>query len=176
MDISAIDKNFSFESTIDREGLVYHDVRKPPFRFYGLHEPLNATRPFHRLPEDVAEATSPGVKVLNFHTAGGRLTFSTNSPFIVIRCETAGNICPMAHMALSGSQGFDLYRMDDDGKITFHNAFGSPCNSFYRLVDHDPSTNVIGYFEQNGDDQNVDKRYLCGFRNVFGGIDQFHFD
>ena len=126
MDISAIDKNFSFESTIDREGLVYHDVRKPPFRFYGLHEPLNATRPFHRLPEDVAEATSPGVKVLNFHTAGGRLTFSTNSPFIVIRCETAGNICPMAHMALSGSQGFDLYRMDDDGKITFQCALMSP--------------------------------------------------
>ncbi len=126
MDISTIDKNFSFESTIDREGLVYHDVRKPPFRFYGLHEPLNATRPFHRLPEDVAEATSPGVKVLNFHTAGGRLTFSTNSPFIVIRCETAGNICPMAHMALSGSQGFDLYRMDDDGKITFQCALMSP--------------------------------------------------
>lgn len=126
MDISTIDKNFSFETNIEREGLVYHDVRQAPFKIYGLHEPLDASRPFHRMPCDTAEATSQGVRVLNFHTAGGRATFSTNSPFIVLRCETAGNISLMAHMPLSGSQGFDLYRIEEDGTPRFQCALMCP--------------------------------------------------
>ena len=128
MDISSIDKNFSFETALDREGLVFYDVRKEPFHIYGLHNPLDASLPFHRLDCGVAEATSQAVKTLNFRTAGGRVRFATNSPFIAIRCETAESIQVMTSMPLSGSQGFDLYRISEDGTPVYQTVFMCPAD------------------------------------------------
>ena len=120
--IEEIDKNMRVESAFTEEDLAFYDVRQDPFDVYGLYQ--YRTEPeFKRLPDDVAEATSPGVAHLAKSTAGGRVRFSTDSDVVVIRSEMP-YICRMDHMALTGSAGFDLY--DDDPELLtsrFHGTF-----------------------------------------------------
>lgn len=122
MKIEEIDKNFALPENIMREGAVFHDVRKAPFILYGLECPEDDTLPFHRLPTSVAEATSPGVAELNFHTAGGRVRFATDSPYILLYCDTGKPMSCMPHMPFTGSQGFDLYAKEEGGEV-FRKAF-----------------------------------------------------
>lgn len=98
-----VDRNM-VAGQVDENGLVWFDVTNVPFDLYGFY----ATNPFKRLPEDVAEATNPGVKRNNFHTAGGRVRFSTNSTRISVRV-TMPYVTKFVHMPITGSSSFDLY-------------------------------------------------------------------
>lgn len=100
-DISKIDKNLAIASAAPSD-TEFYNVRNAPFRFYGLCE----TTPFTRLPE--LDEVNDGVKTLRFHTAGGRVRFSTDSPYIAIRV-LINNPSRMPHMTLLGSVGFDMY-------------------------------------------------------------------
>ncbi|MCQ2426975.1 MAG: SGNH/GDSL hydrolase family protein [Clostridia bacterium] len=88
----------------DTDGLVWLDVTSAPFELYGHY----AVAPFRRLPEEIAEATNNGVKRNNFHTAGVRARFTTDSARIGIRVSMP-YVTKYAHMALTGSSSFDLY-------------------------------------------------------------------
>lgn len=102
-----IDKNMIVSTTIGDAEVIWHDVRKEPFSLHGFYEPL--TEPFfRRLPEDVAEATSEGVKLLSRESAGGRVRFSTNSPYIAIRAKFKA-VGRSSHLTLLSSAGFDIY-------------------------------------------------------------------
>ena len=105
MNIAEIDKNFAVQTEINKTDIRYYDALEEPFRIYGVYYHEGK---FRRLPEEVAETVSPGVLRLHSHTAGGRLRFRTNSPYIAIVAEMPA-IGKMAHFALSGSAGFDLY-------------------------------------------------------------------
>ena len=104
MDITKIDKNFAVETKIEREGLVFLDAESAPFKIYGVYRDGDK---FRRLPESVAEATSAGVLALHANTAGGRVRFVTDSPFIAISAYM-GNVGKMPHFPFTGSIGFDL--------------------------------------------------------------------
>lgn len=122
MKLEEVDKNFSFESALDKEGLVFYDVRKvAAFTFHGLYEPHDETQPFHRMPIDVAKSVSQGVNFLNFWTAGGRVCFATNSPYIAVRCETRESIAVSTLMSLGNRAGFDLYEVKENGEQVFCN-------------------------------------------------------
>ncbi len=114
MRIEEIDPNFKSDSMVNREDTVFYDVREAPFRICGLHE---AEKPgfFHRMPEETAETVSADVKALNRHTAGGRVRFTTDSPYISLVAEFGGPFNLMPHFPLSGSSGFDLYEEKADG-------------------------------------------------------------
>ena len=123
--IEAIDKNLAVKTSIEAEGLCLYDVRKPPFRIYGLYN-AEGEPEFKRLPDDVAAAVSNGVKGLALHTAGGRVRFSTDSPYIVIKAVMP-KITHFPHMPLTGSSGFDLYIDSDDGEESiYHRTFVPP--------------------------------------------------
>lgn len=109
-EIQKIDKNMQFETSIKDEGVRFYDVRKPPFDIYGLVETEQGG--FHRIPDSVAEATNSGVKTLNYHTAGGRVRFMTDSQYVGIHVKMKC-LHLMSHMAPTGSSGFDLY-VDND--------------------------------------------------------------
>lgn len=109
-EIQKIDKNMIFETSIKDEGVAFYDVRKPPFDLYGLCETEEGR--FHRIPAAVAKETNSGVVGLNFHTAGGRVRFKTDSPYVGIKVEMK-SLHIMPHMAPTGSSGFDLY-VDND--------------------------------------------------------------
>lgn len=120
MNISEIDQNLKVETDINETDIVWLDVKKAPFAICGICYDGNLGR-YTRMPQGTAERVSPGVAELNFHTAGGRVRFRTNSSFIGIRAvmETNGL---MPHITLAGQSGFDLYRRKDgeDREIFCH--------------------------------------------------------
>ncbi|MCI8331907.1 MAG: hypothetical protein HFE78_03690 [Clostridiales bacterium] len=109
--IEQIDQNFQTnENKIDTD-TTFWDSTEAPFRIYGLLTPAQTGGTFLRMPTHIAGAVSDGVSVLNAHTAGGRIRFRTNSPFITIRAKLH-RVENMPHMTLCGSAGFDLYYLD----------------------------------------------------------------
>ena len=107
MRIDEIDQNLRIETDITEPDLIWLDARTAPFVISGVMYDENRGR-FCRLPQDVAEATSEGVADLNRCTAGGRVRFRTDSPYIAIRAVMQTDYL-MPHITLIGQSGFDLY-------------------------------------------------------------------
>ncbi len=109
MDISKIDKNFITGTGINKSDIKFYDVKEQPFKIYGL---LYENGKFRRIPEAVAKSVSDGVYMLHSNTAGGRIRFRTNSPYVAIYAKMP-SVGKMPHFALCGSAGFDLYVGND---------------------------------------------------------------
>ena len=104
-DIASVDKNFQIGKTINKEGVKFYNPLEKPFSVYGI---TYGNDIFYRMPPEVAESVSEGVNRLNYHTAGGRICFRTDSPYVAISV-VYGSISKFSHEALCGSAGFDLY-------------------------------------------------------------------
>ncbi len=107
-DISQIDRNFLVQTELKKEDIAFYDVMEAPFCVYGV---FYENGMFRRLPEAVARTVNDGVYRLHTNTAGGRVRFRTNSPYVAIHAKMP-SIGKMAHFALTGSAGFDLYVRD----------------------------------------------------------------
>lgn len=124
-----IDKNMIVEKTVGDIDVIWRDVREAPFMLHGLYNP--ETEPlFHRLPRDVAEATSDGVTKLERESAGGRVRFSTDSPYIAIRVKFKV-VGRCSHLTLLSTAGLDLYTDGEFGS-RFIKEFRMP----YDMVDY----------------------------------------
>ena len=95
---------------------VYLDITKEPFKLHGFYEP------FRRIPKEVAGATSEGVLRNSGCSAGCRVSFRTDSDFIVVHgdIDFRGTTVTMSEVALTG---FDIY-FKENGKFVFKGAFG----------------------------------------------------
>ncbi len=102
-----IDKNMVVNTTIGDAEVVWHNVKQAPFSLHGFYEPESASF-FHRLPLDVAAQTSAAVDKLHRESAGGRVRFSTDSPYIAIRAKYLV-VGRSPHLSLVSTSGFDLY-------------------------------------------------------------------
>lgn len=94
---------------------VYVDVKKEPISLHGF------CKPFRRVPESVANATSEGVAYLSAVSAGGRIRFRTDSDYIVMHaelneCSFAENSSPIA------CTSFDVY-LKENGKQAFRGVY-----------------------------------------------------
>ena len=149
MDIKKIDKNFD-TTVVAPEDIEWFSVLESPFSIYGVTYSQEEGL-FRRLPKDVAVATSEGVAHLSTHTAGGRIRFATDSPYIAIHAEEPFE-APMAHMTFAGKYGFTIFH---------NNTFsGTIMPSYKQLVSADTSlggdgTIVFGgmkrpYFAKDG--------------------------
>ena len=107
MDAQNADKNLIVDTTVDTRDLCFYDVKKPPFRVYGLYDYQNEPE-FKRMPDGAAAAVSAEVAALAKCPAGGRVRFSTTSRHIAIRALMPC-VHRYPHMPLSGSAGFDLF-------------------------------------------------------------------
>ncbi|MBQ9116810.1 MAG: hypothetical protein IJY04_07275 [Clostridia bacterium] len=123
-----IDKNMLVSSSIGDVDVVWRDVRKAPFELHGFCE-AEGLPYFHRVPAEVAKATSEGVDKLSRESAGGRVRFSTDSPYIAIRAKFLA-VGRSPHLTLISSAGFDLY-MDGEFGSRFVKEFRMP----YDMVD-----------------------------------------
>ena len=119
-DISEIDKNLAVATSISREGLHFYDAEWEPFQIYGIYKEDGM---FRRMPKAVAEQVSPGVLALHTNTAGGRVRFVTDSPYVAIKTECEPGKMP--HFALTGSAGFDMYT-ECDGDVRYKGTFTPP--------------------------------------------------
>ena len=118
--IAEIDKNLAVETNIERDGLCFMDVETAPFKLYGIFKEGES---FRRIPEDVARNVSEGVYNLHTHTAGGRVRFVTDSPYVAIKTKYTPSKMP--HFALTGSAGFDMYS-ECDGEHRYEGTFLPP--------------------------------------------------
>lgn len=103
--IDELDKNFKTEAVVGQSDVRFFDANEAPFSVHGVFYEDGAYR---RLPEQVAAAVSDNVHRLSTNTAGGRIRFRTNSPFVALRAEMPA-VGKMPNFALAGSAGFDLY-------------------------------------------------------------------
>ncbi len=111
--ISDLDKNMAVCTRLEDPDILWKSALEAPFSLHGLLP----GEPYRRIPEGVAAATgNEGVIHLSKNTAGGRLRFKTNSPYVAIHAEMA-EICRMDHMAFTGIYGFDLYQRMQDEEI-----------------------------------------------------------
>lgn len=120
--IAEIDPNFRIETNIKQPGIRFYNPEEAPFRIYGVYREGER---FTRLPNAVARATSEGVTALSTNTAGGRVRFRTNSPYVAIHAEMDG-VGVMSHFAFVGSAGFDLYIKGPHNAIRFCNSWQPP--------------------------------------------------
>lgn len=116
--IYEIDKNFKIETNINKDDIKFHNPLCAPFSVHGVYYDNGK---FRRMPEDVAKTVSIGVHTLHANTAGGRVRFKTNSPYVAISAKMPA-IEKMSHFALTGSAGFDLY-VDNVYTHTYRPAF-----------------------------------------------------
>ncbi len=116
-DIGRIDRNMVAQK-VNEPDLELYDVRQAPFQLYGLYEPKKEPV-FKRIPTNVAEKTSAGVLALHTNTAGGRVRFSTDSPYIVIKAVMP-KINVSIKMPPTGAHGFDLYTDDPCSTDSFY--------------------------------------------------------
>ena len=119
MDIKKIDSNFILKN-VNRTDIIWRDCREQPFSIHGVYFDKCADK-FIRMPLEVAEKVSDGVKYLATFSPGGRIRFRTNSPHIALRVVECKTFDIMSHMPISGEYGFSIYV---DKK--FHK-FISPC-------------------------------------------------
>ena len=117
MRIEDIDVNFKIDNSVNEEKLVYLSVKEKPFDLYGFAQKDK----FLRLPLEVAKDVNSGVESLCTHTAGGRVRFKTDSPYVAISVKYP-YIARFNHMPLTGTTGFDMYSFSD-GKYTFIKSF-----------------------------------------------------
>ncbi len=103
--ISLIDSNFKVETDLDIKDIKFYDIKQAPFKIYGV---FHESGKFRRIPEAVAKSVNDGVHALHANTAGGRVRFKTDSPYIAIHAKMP-SVGKMPHFALTGSAGFDLY-------------------------------------------------------------------
>jgi hypothetical protein len=104
-DIAKLDKNFDVDINIPTEDTVFYDVKEHPFCLFGL---IYEEGGYRRLPQAVAETVSPAVAKLNLNTAGGRIRFMTDSPFVSILASMP-KTPPHNNQSPTGSSSFDLF-------------------------------------------------------------------
>ncbi len=124
--LEEIDPNFKLESNIEREGMTFYDVKEAPFKLHGI---IYEDDRYARMPKKDGYAVSGGVGAQATQTAGGRVRFITDSPYIIIKAKIGRS--EMCHMPLSGSSGFDMYIKDKDGKEDYIKSFIPPHGNIY---------------------------------------------
>ena len=126
MDICEIDKNFAVETNLKEKDIVFHHILEEPISVYGVRYENGY---FFRMPKAVATTVNPGVASLCGNTAGGRIRFVTDSPYIAIKVKYH-SVHRSDHFPLCGTAGFDLYYNEGNG-FDYFATFRPP----YHMVD-----------------------------------------
>lgn len=103
-DITEIDKNFKNSNKSEFDDVCFYDVKENLWCVFGLV----CDDFFRRMPCDISERVSAGVKALHTNTAGGRIRFRTDSRYVSIRAVMPDNVV-FPHMPFTGVSGFDMY-------------------------------------------------------------------
>lgn len=133
VDITKIDKNFAVPTKVERENLCYFDIEEKPFRIYGVRKENGK---FRRMPEEIAVKVNEGVYQLHTNTAGGRVRFVTDSPFVAIHAVMDYVHCSQK-MASTGGAGLDMYSKEE-GIEKYIGTFIPPCgmeNGYESILD-----------------------------------------
>lgn len=127
MDIRKIDKNFDTTFTLPNDN-EWFSVLEEPFSIHGVTY-INEEQTFRRLDGELTSAINESLHFLGKHTAGGRIRFITDSPYIVVRVEEPFEL-PFSHMTIVGKCGVTIFA---DNKFV-----GTVMPSYNQIVKADP--------------------------------------
>ncbi len=114
MKIQDVDKNFALGQVFSEKGIKYYSIPHPDFSLKGVYYNEEERR-FMRFPKDVAKNFNERIAdVLCYHTAGGRIRFSTSSKKFVLKV-TYDFLWATGHFALTGTSGFVLLENNKSG-------------------------------------------------------------
>ncbi|MBQ6789755.1 MAG: hypothetical protein IJO81_06190 [Clostridia bacterium] len=159
--IADVDSNFKIKTSIQQEGIRFFDPRLAPFSIHGVKYEDGRYR---RMPYGVASTVSESVEYLHSNTAGGRVRFRTDSPYVAISARLA-NVCKMASFALTGSASFDIYAKGERG-VTYINSF---C-PFFEMKDGYDSIIYLGSSAMR--DITVNFPLYTAVESLYVGIDE----
>ena len=108
MKISEIDSNLKVATGIKEESAVFKSCFDAPFEIRGLANPKESGK-LYRVAQSVFPMMSDSLSYLSKCTAGGRVRFRTDSPYIIVKVELAEGDKIMPHMPITGISGVDLY-------------------------------------------------------------------
>ncbi|MBQ9756288.1 MAG: hypothetical protein IJV99_01685, partial [Clostridia bacterium] len=106
MDLAKIDKNFATQ-TVTKQDVKWRSVLSSNFSVHGITY-SNELGHYLRMPQNIADQVNEGVSNLNRHTSGGRIRFTTNSPYIAIKAVLA-NVGVAKHETIVLQYGFSVY-------------------------------------------------------------------
>ena len=125
MNITKIDKNLAVEAVINKDDIKYYDVADGTFGLYGLYKPYGK-KSFTRMPEEIADNVSEGVKHLNHIYTGARVRFITNSKYVAVSSEFLdASFAISSKSSLLSTTGMDLYIMEN-GKQRYYSSMIPP--------------------------------------------------
>lgn len=106
MDITQVDKNFEIKP-INEPDVEWFEIPQAPFSLHGVSYDEKEGI-FRRMPQEIAENVSKGVAWGARCSAGGRVQFMTNSPYVAIKFVERA-MPAMWNMPWIGSCGFSIY-------------------------------------------------------------------
>lgn len=166
MNLAKIDKNFRLNS-VTATDVKWLDPREKPFSIYGVTYDYEQGC-FVRLPRSVAENTSEGVTLLYKHTAGGRIRFKTNSPYVALKC-VAPNVGVMNHMPITLEYGFAVY-IDGQFRARISPEFQAISHKEDSKVESDGMYEIIYFDENKTYDVEIHMPLYGGIEQLFIGI------
>lgn len=141
MDISTIDPNFATVTVKDEDDVNWISSHDERMSLYGVYyEEKDGL--YVRMPAEVALSANKKLGCGVRMTAGGRLRFVTDSPYIAIKASVPA-FQPMAHMTIRGSHGFGVYA---DG--FFENSYSPNFKDFMIKVEN-PLKDKIYFAQKN---------------------------
>lgn len=112
--IEKIDKNFRIATIGKNQKVAFYNAFSKPCEVTGFPwwDGKNGPR---RIPAHfTAKEVGRGIMALAHTSSGGAIRFVTDSPFVALKGAYKG-FRDMSHMPRTGSAGFDLYSVDDNG-------------------------------------------------------------
>ena len=106
MSLANIDPNLACLS-VNRDDIKWFSSRDKRFATHGvLYD--EERKIYTRVPHDIAKSVSNSVFNLSHRTAGGRVRFVTDSPYIALRASLPA-FKPAPNLSITSSHGFSLY-------------------------------------------------------------------
>ena len=99
------DENMKIAASINKPDVRFYNIEEEPFRIYGVWREGNS---YCRVPGEVAKTVSNGIYDMHTSSAGGRVRFVTDSPYVAIKVEYGAYelSSTIPHLAMVG---FDMY-------------------------------------------------------------------
>ncbi len=125
MNITKIDKNLASNAVVNKDDIKYYSASDGTFNIFGLYEPYGKAS-FTRMPTEIADNVSEGVKHLNHISTGARIRFITNSKYVAVSSKFMyASFANSAKSSLLSTTGMDLYVIEN-GVHNYYNSMIPP--------------------------------------------------
>ena len=142
MSAKIYDENFLKNDKAVDDTVDWYELPCEKFDIYGL-VPEEGGILTRRLPLEVAKTVSEGVTGMSGYGAGGRVLFSTDSPFVALKVEHAEGAVPTVCNHCF-SYGFDLYEFSENKRDVFVGAYRPVAGFDFHTAEYKVDTKCNG--------------------------------